>query len=213
MSRILATLFSFCTFTNCAFAQIENQLPIGASNCAIAQVLNLPSPTECVDLPLGQTRGIVIQLNGKLASPTKDILVQPASAPKSTVTANADHAAAKSENGYYIHFAFNSFDLEPDYKEHLNRLSSVLTSETMISSCLRITGHTDSVGSNEYNLELSEKRAVMVATYLADLGGLDPVRIQISAAGETAPLPDFNSTDSHNRRVEFLTKESIDGCE
>ncbi|GLQ35288.1 hypothetical protein GCM10007939_15710 [Amylibacter marinus] len=205
-----------------SMAQVQTELPIDASNCAIAKVLNLAPPKGCLTVPLGQTKGIVIRLNGKLknnatAQTTETIIVKPPSKqPKVAVQKGSvdhvDHKAAKSENGYFIHFALNSFDLEPEYKEHLTRLSTVLSSSALGSACLRITGHTDSSGAPEYNKKLSQKRAVMVATYLAETGKVDPKRIQISAAGEDALLPDIPPSDARNRRVEFLTKDATDGC-
>lgn len=221
MLRFCIIIFSPLFFSFGATAQVDTRLSIGASNCAIAKVLKIQLPPECRQPPLGQTRGIVIHLNNSTTNnPIKPSSLDIVTAKTSTKTAPkkapqtiaTNHAAAKSENGYYIHFAFNSFELEPDYKQHLTRLSSVLTSNAMLTSCLRITGHTDSVGSDEYNLILSEKRAVMVASFLADLGAIDPSRIQLSAAGETSPLPEIKSTDPRNRRVEFLTKDSADGC-
>lgn len=205
---------------NSVSSQPQTELPIGANNCAIAQALNVKLPVECLDPPLGQKRGIVIRLDSEIRSPavTKDIAVavskpiqsKPATPPIKTIPIS--YQAAKSENGYYIHFALNSFELEPDYKEHLERVATVLTSNSLSNSCLRVTGHTDTTGDADYNLNLSEKRAVMVATYLAEVGKIDPKRIQIMAAGEKTPLPDIAGNDPRNRRVEFLTKDSKTGC-
>ena len=204
-----------------ASAQTTGELPLGASNCAIAKALNVKLPAECVDPPLGQTRGIVIRLDSEIRTPqkTKTILMQSVKKPTRTVTTAKSpqtpvtHQAAKSENGYFIHFALNSFDLEPEFKAHLERLSSVLTSDAMLKTCLRVTGHTDTSGGADYNMQLSQKRAIMVATYLAETGKLDPTRIQIAALGETEPLPDIAGHDPHNRRVAFSTKESDTGCQ
>jgi outer membrane protein OmpA-like peptidoglycan-associated protein len=201
-------------------AQSIKELPLGANNCAIAKALNVTLPVECVDPPLGQKRGIVIRLDNKIRKPgaTKTILVQPLQASKPIIATvkpariPLTHQAAKSENGYFIHFALNSFDLEPDYKAHLERLSTVLSSEAMLKTCLRVTGHTDTSGAADHNMKLSQKRAIMVATYLAEVGKIDPTRVQIAALGETEPLPEIAGHDSHNRRVAFSTKESSTGC-
>ena len=61
-------------------------------------------------------------------------------------------------------------------------------------------------------MQLSQKRAIMVATYLAEVGKIDPTRLQIAALGETEPLPDIRGRDPYNRRVVFSTKESETGC-
>ena len=219
--RLFNTLFIISIFAGGAgVAQTAAELPLGASNCAIAKALNVKLPIECLDPPLGQTRGIVIRLDSEIRTPqeTKTMLVESVKNPTRTVSvvkptqASTAHQAAKSENGYFIHFALNSFDLEPQFKEHLERLSSVLMSDAMLKTCLRVTGHTDTSGDANYNMQLSQKRAIMVATYLAEAGKIDPTRVQIAALGETKPLPDIAGSDPHNRRVAFSTKESETGC-
>lgn len=217
--RLLTPLIPCIIAANAATAQVQSELPLGASNCAIAQALNIALPAECVDPPLGQKRGIVIRLDSQIRTPstTKTITVPKVSKQKRVVKSKpkpvpVSHQAAKSENGYFIHFALNSFDLEPDYKEHLKRLSTVLSSDAMQKTCLRVTGHTDTTGTTEYNQKLSQKRAVMVGTYLAEVGQIDTNRIQISALGESQPLPNIAGSDPHNRRVAFSTKESETGC-
>ena len=221
MRLFIATFISSSLCCTAGFAQSVSELPLGASNCAIAQALNVALPTECVGPPLGQKRGIVIRLDNEIrtSKTTQNITTNAPKVPK-TITAvtkpkkvPVSHQAAKSENGYFIHFALNSFDLEPDYKQHLERLSTVLSSDAMATTCLRVTGHTDTTGDAAYNQSLSQKRAIMVGTYLAETGNIDPTRVQIAASGETAPLPDMPGHDPRNRRVAFSTKESPTGCE
>jgi len=201
---------------NTAWAQPTKGLPLSASNCAIAQALHMNLPENCIAPDLGEKRGIVIRLDKELmetssAPKTHDITVNTTPQTVET-TISKDHAAAESENGYFIHFAFNSFQLEPQFKEHLGRLASVLNGDALATSCLRVTGHTDAVGDANYNNELSEKRAVMVASFLSEIGSIDPTRIQVIGMGEESLLPDLKGTDARNRRVEFATKDSLSGC-
>ena len=216
MSRIAVVFIGvLLVLASPAIAQVERELPLTASNCAIAVALNMPLPDACKTADIGQPRGIVIRLDQESLktvqnSETQDIVVK--SAATKATTQKPNHAAADSENGYFIHFAFNSFDLEPKFKDHLDRLATVLTADALATSCLRVIGHTDSVGSNSYNLGLSEKRAVMVASYLSEKGKIDPTRVQIVAKGEDALLPEIAGTDAKNRRVEFATKDSPVGC-
>lgn len=62
-----------------------------------------------------------------------------------------------------------------------------------------VIGHTDSTGTEEYNIALSERRAQAVADYLARLG-TDPARLQVIPKGETEPT---GLGDEKDRRVEF----------
>jgi outer membrane protein OmpA-like peptidoglycan-associated protein len=70
---------------------------------------------------------------------------------------------------------------------------------------VRITGHTCWLGSNEYNLDLSQRRANAVAGYLISQG-IDRDRLFVAAEGESQPI-DTNLTEEgrrSNRRVEVV---------
>ena len=67
-----------------------------------------------------------------------------------------------------------------------------------------ITGHTDSKGSDEYNMALSERRVKTAVDYLVEKG-IERSRMTTKGYGERRPI-DTNETDEgrqHNRRVEF----------
>ena len=68
---------------------------------------------------------------------------------------------------------------------------------------IRIEGHTDDVGTEEHNLDLSQRRAEAVATWLAEEGGLDRDLMVVTGHGFAYPRAD-NGTDegrAQNRRV------------
>lgn len=68
-----------------------------------------------------------------------------------------------------------------------------------------VRGHTDFIGSDEFNMELSKKRAASVATYLAEQG-IPVSRITSEGHGKTQPLNDGTSDEARaiNRRVEIM---------
>ena len=68
---------------------------------------------------------------------------------------------------------------------------------------LNVIGHTDSVGPAEFNQGLSERRAQIVADYLASAGQVRPERMQVSGMGENEPMADNNTDEGRalNRRV------------
>lgn len=214
-----------------AMAQSTQQLPLEASNCAIYRALSNDSNLDCAHSnTTGQSRGIVLRLDSELQKQQEQDLKEMISAPKvttkrkpapqkkpmvksvKTVSLSNTKAAAAPKNGYFIQFSLNSFELEPQFKDHLTRLAKVLNAPALASTCIRVTGHTDTTGSTELNKELSSKRAIIVATNLSEIGQIDPNRIQIAALGESKPLPEIKGSDARNRRVEFSTKESPDGC-
>ncbi|MCB9687974.1 MAG: OmpA family protein [Alphaproteobacteria bacterium] len=76
---------------------------------------------------------------------------------------------------------------------------------------LRIDGHTDSRGSDTYNLELSKQRAASVRQWLID-HGIEADRLKSEGYGESRPLDDRNNAEAwaKNRRVEMTIEEWAD---
>ena len=105
-----------------------------------------------------------------------------------------------------IQFEFDKADLLPESFGILDRLITKL--DKFPAYKVRIVGHTDSVGSEEYNQGLSERRASSVYKYLV-AHDVAKDRLTTEGKGETQPI-DNNETESgraRNRRVEFyLTK-------
>ena len=68
---------------------------------------------------------------------------------------------------------------------------------------IKITGHTDSIGSANYNQKLSVRRAEAVRDYLVSLGA-DANKMEVSGAGEANPIADNKTKEGRakNRRVE-----------
>ena len=98
------------------------------------------------------------------------------------------------------HFAFDSAELTPQDKATLDTLATRLKALEFIGGVAN--GHTDDVGEEAYNRELSERRAQAVVDYLATKG-VAPGRIKAVGYGESKPLAD-NSTEegrAQNRRV------------
>ena len=92
-------------------------------------------------------------------------------------------------------FDFDSSTLKPGAYSEIGRVADVLNRYPQ--TAIRVEGHTDSKGSEEYNQTLSEKRAVAVKNALTQRG-VDPTRIQTVGFGESQPI---SSNDAMNRRV------------
>lgn len=101
-----------------------------------------------------------------------------------------------------ITFDNNQYHLRDSFQDVLQ--SVILVLKKYPDTVLEVEGHTDSVGSDEYNLNLSERRANAVADYLINKG-ITPDRLDAFGAGEKHPVA-TNSTElgrSLNRRVEL----------
>ena len=107
-------------------------------------------------------------------------------------------------------FATAKFDLRPDARERLAKLSGIVLAHPGLS--LSIEGYTDNVGGDAYNQTLSEQRATSVQTYLVSQG-LDAASITATGFGKSSPVAD-NSTAAgrqQNRRVEIVVSGEVIG--
>ena len=90
----------------------------------------------------------------------------------------------------------------PESRAELDRLAALLMQNPNLQ--IEIAGHTDSQGNDDYNMELSLKRARAVYSYLISKN-IDPLRLTYKGYGETKPV-DTNDTPegrANNRRTEF----------
>jgi len=101
-----------------------------------------------------------------------------------------------------IYFDYDRSDITDDSRAKLDAKVPVLTQNTGVR--IRIAGHTDSRGADEYNLALGQRRAAAAKRYLTDRG-IDGSRIEIVSFGEERPTCTDESEGcwSRNRRDEF----------
>jgi len=99
-----------------------------------------------------------------------------------------------------VHFDHDEFDLSPDMEARLKKLLLHLNQNSGLR--IMLGGHTDSNGANDYNMNLSELRALEVKNYLIR-SGLHPGRILTQWFGPHRPAADNNSPEGRylNRRV------------
>jgi outer membrane protein OmpA-like peptidoglycan-associated protein len=109
-------------------------------------------------------------------------------------------------------FDFNKYTLKPEARERLAKISGIV--EAYPGLKLQVEGHTDSIGSDEYNVQLSEKRADSVRAYLVS-NGVRPDSVSAQGFGKADPVAD-NSTASGrklNRRVDMVVSGDVIGTE
>lgn len=154
--------------------------------------------------------GLVAACGGKQVEeappPAPEMTPAPAPTPKpspvavDTVQALPDHRGATLAER--IHFALDRADLTPEARTTLAAKAEILRNSPAVS--LRISGHADERGSDEYNLALSKRRAAEAKRFLMQQG-IDSTRIETVGYGEEQPL-DHSSTEpawAMNRRADF----------
>ena len=105
-----------------------------------------------------------------------------------------------------ILFRFDEDELDPKGQQQLNEVASWMRNNDFLF--LEVMGHTDIIGIEGYNDELSERRARRVISYLTDLG-VDGSRLSIQHYGSSRPIATNENSEgrTQNRRVDFLILE------
>ena len=116
--------------------------------------------------------------------------------------AAADRATALQQLVAMIHFDLDQADIRSDDQANLDRKAAILQANPGVR--LRVSGHADERGSDEYNLALGNRRAGAAKRQLVNKG-VDAGRIEVISFGEERPLDPGHDEDawSKNRRDEF----------
>ena len=111
-------------------------------------------------------------------------------------------ATAMAQLTAIINFELDKFDIRPDDQGNLDRKAAILQANSGVR--VRISGHADERGSDEYNLALGNRRATSAKRYLSGKG-IDDARIETVSFGEERPLDPGHdeSAWAKNRRDEF----------
>jgi len=107
-------------------------------------------------------------------------------------------------------FDINSAEIRPEYRDEIARVADFMKKYPTTSAV--IEGHTDNVGSADYNLDLSQRRAEAVVNYLVENLGIERSRLSAKGYGLTRPIAD-NATDEgrqKNRRMEAIIDCAFD---
>jgi outer membrane protein OmpA-like peptidoglycan-associated protein len=104
----------------------------------------------------------------------------------------------------YVNFEFNSAELTSDARITLDRLGGALSDPKLAEFSFMIAGHTDAVGGDEYNQQLSERRAAAVRDYLIGHFKIDGARLAAKGYGKSQLLDPSRPEDGVNRRVQII---------
>ena len=107
---------------------------------------------------------------------------------------------------FVVYFEFNQYDLNSSAFDRIDKVIARVRKDK--SLLVSIKGYTDNVGSNEFNIFLSKKRAQMVFDYM-NSRGIPSDRITARYYGKENPVADNNNPNTAwlNRRAEIIIKE------
>ncbi|MBL7810137.1 MAG: OmpA family protein [Saprospiraceae bacterium] len=133
----------------------------------------------------------------KKIPPFKPVPVKPDDLTKQTLE------VGKTIQLKHIYFEFDKDELMPRSYVELNKLLKIMRENPKLS--IEIVGHTDALGEDAYNLDLSKRRAMAVEKFLLN-NKINKTRLRSKGEGESKPIA-TNDTDegrAQNRRVEFV---------
>ena len=105
----------------------------------------------------------------------------------------------------YVNFEYDSDQLRQDTQIILDQLGDALSDGRLSKYDFLIAGHTDAVGSDAYNRDLSERRAISVKNYLVSHHGISSTKLIEKGFGESRLLKPESPNDGSNRRVQIIT--------
>jgi outer membrane protein OmpA-like peptidoglycan-associated protein len=106
-----------------------------------------------------------------------------------------------------LEFEKNSYELTENTKKSLNMVGQALNSDDLKDLTFTLEGHADATGSDQYNLELSQKRAASVKQYLQENQKVSSDRLNVVGKGEAELLDPKNPDSEKNRRVRIVTHQ------
>jgi len=160
------------------------------------------------------TKQIIMKLRGiRAADPgnetTADSPAQPGDPSTAAAAPGVSPRAVQTEPqeasiNLTVHFAFGSAELTPEARETLDHLGQALQSDELKPFAFRVAGHTDAVGTEEANRELSQQRADAVKDYLVKQFGIKPSHLEAVGFGKSQLIDPSNPASGRNRRVQVV---------
>ena len=120
----------------------------------------------------------------------------------------AELAATKPKIDLEIQFDYNSADISKNSVTAVQELGKALSDANLKGSTFVVAGHTDAIGSDAYNQDLSERRADTIKRYLADKYGINGSDLVTVGYGKTKPKDPNAPMDPANRRVQVVNMDT-----
>ena len=120
----------------------------------------------------------------------------------------AELAASKPKIDLEIHFDYNSADISKGSVGAVQELGKALSDSSLKGSTFVVAGHTDAIGGEAYNQDLSERRADTIKKYLIEKYGITGSDLVTVGYGKTRPKDANAPMDPANRRVQVVNMDT-----
>jgi outer membrane protein OmpA-like peptidoglycan-associated protein len=120
----------------------------------------------------------------------------------------AEIASTKPKIDLDIQFDYNSADIRASSMPAVQELGKALSNASLKGSTFVVAGHTDAIGGEAYNQDLSERRADTIKRYLADKYGINGTDLVTVGYGKTKPKDPNAPMDPINRRVQVVNMDT-----
>ena len=120
----------------------------------------------------------------------------------------AEIAATKPKIDLEIQFDYNSAEISKTSMSSVQELGKALSDASLKGSTFVVAGHTDAIGSEPYNQDLSERRADTIKRYLTEKYGINGSDLVTVGYGESKPKDPNAPMDPTNRRVQVVNMDT-----
>ena len=120
----------------------------------------------------------------------------------------AEIASTKPKIDLEIQFDYNSADISSSSLPTVQALGKALSNSNMRGSTFVVAGHTDAIGGETYNQDLSERRADSIKRYLTEKYGINGTDLVTVGYGKTKPKDPSAPMDPINRRVQVVNMDT-----
>jgi outer membrane protein OmpA-like peptidoglycan-associated protein len=120
----------------------------------------------------------------------------------------AELAASKPKIDLEIQFDYNSADISKGSVTAVQELGKALSDASLKGSTFVVAGHTDAIGGEAYNQDLSERRADTIKKYLTEKYGIAGANLVTVGYGKTKPKDANAPMDPANRRVQVVNMDT-----
>src|SRR6202035_4210756 len=120
----------------------------------------------------------------------------------------AEIASTKPKINLNIQFDYNSADISKSSMSSVQELGKALSNPSLRGSAIVVAGHTDAIGGEAYNQDLSERRADTIKRYLTEKFGINGTDLVTVGYGKSKPKDPNAPLDPINRRVQVVNLDT-----